>query len=154
MHIGQTLQYTNKGEKMKWIIAFLVLIGFVFAGQIVNVGETTEGSTSPPFSGDDSECYTQYFQCLRDGCAAAGGEFNELTRGCYGGSDPKFSEAVGKCANAQGDCIMGTSGETPAYTSGPGEKSEAPICPVGLALLALGGLVLFAQTKLLQNSTT
>jgi len=84
---------------MKWIFALLVLAGMAFAGQIVNVGEDTGGGSSPSAQ-EDSECYAQYFQCLRDGCAAAGGQFNELTQGCYNGDDAKFSEAVGKCADA------------------------------------------------------
>ncbi len=131
---------------MKWIFAFLVLAGVLFAGQIVNVGETTDGSSSP--SGpDDSECYTQYFQCLRDGCAAAGGDFNELTQGCYGGSDAKFSEAVGKCADAQGDCIMGTVSSESGTSSGTStsggstESGEQGLCGIGFVLLGLGAFL-------------
>ena len=127
---------------MKWILAFLVLAGMLFAGQIVNVGEDTSGGSSP--SGpDDSECYTEYFQCLRDGCAAAGGDFNELTQGCYGGSEAKFSEAVGKCADAQGDCIMGTTPSGGTSTSGGSTASsgEQGLCGTGFVLLGLGAFL-------------
>ena len=154
MHTGRMLRCINKDEKvknMKWIFALLVLAGMVFAGQIVNVGETTEGSSVSPATStgaDDSECYTQYFQCLRIGCAAAGGNFNELTQGCYGGNDAKFSEAVGKCADAQGDCIMGKAsasqpagGSSAAGTSSSTEEG-APLCGIGMALLALGAALI------------
>ena len=137
---------------MKWIFAFLVLAGVLFAGQIVSVGEDTSGGSSS--SGpDDSECYAEYFQCLRVGCATAGGNFNELTQGCYGGSEAKFSEAVGKCADAQGDCIMGTvsSGSgTTGGTSTSGSSStgsstassgEEGLCGTGFVLLGLGAFL-------------
>ncbi|MCP4646254.1 MAG: hypothetical protein GY852_00775, partial [bacterium] len=131
---------------MKWIFAFLVLAGVLFAGQLVTVRETTNDKSGPASGADDSECYAQYFQCLRDGCAAAQGNFNELTQGCYGGSDAKFAEAVGKCADAQGNCIMGLSeGTSPKPSSTSKEKPETPICPIGIALLALAGLY-FTQT--------
>jgi hypothetical protein len=142
------LRYTSRddGEKMKWIFAFLVLAGVLFAGQIVNVGETTDGTSSGSSGADDSECYTEYFQCLRVGCATAGGNFNELTQGCYGGSDAKFSEAVGKCADAQGDCIMGTtssgsgtSGGT--STSGSSTSGEQGLCGTGFVILGLGAFL-------------
>ena len=134
---------------MKWIFAFLVLAGVLFAGQIVNVGEDTSGGTSPSAQ-EDSECYAEYFQCLRDGCAAAGGNFNELTQGCYGGSDAKFSEAVGKCADAQGDCVMGTasSGSSGSGTStsggstaSSGTSGDAGLCGTGFVLLGLGAFL-------------
>ena len=130
---------------MKWIFAFLVLAGVLFAGQIVNVGEDTSGGSSS--SGpDDSECYAEYFQCLRDGCAAAGGDFNELTQGCYGGSEAKFSEAVGKCADAQGDCIMGTtssgsSGTSGGSSSGSTSSGDEGLCGTGFVLLGLGAFL-------------
>jgi hypothetical protein len=133
---------------MKWILAFLVLAGVLFAGQIVNVGETTDGTSSGSSGPEDSECYTEYFQCLRDGCAAAGGDFNELTQGCYGGSDAKFSEAVGKCADAQGDCIMGTtssgsgtSGGTSTSGSSSASSGEQGLCGTGFVLLGLGAFL-------------
>jgi len=136
---------------MKWIFAFFVLAGVLFAGQIVNVGETTEGDSGSSSGQEDSECYAEYFQCLRNGCAAAGGNFNELTQGCYGGNDAKFAEEVGKCADAQGECIMGINKGTPAktttYAPDSGENSEAPLCPIGIVLLALGGLAIFVQMK-------
>ncbi|MBD3398619.1 hypothetical protein GF412_05250 [Candidatus Micrarchaeota archaeon] len=127
---------------MKWIFAFLVLAGMAFAGQIVNVGEDTGGGTAPSEQ-EDSECYAQYFQCLRDGCAAAGGEFNELTQGCYGGDDAEFSEAVGKCADAQGNCIMGKSpsGSGGAYNGGSAPAEEGGLCGIGFVLLGLGALL-------------
>ncbi|MCP4647802.1 MAG: hypothetical protein GY852_08765 [bacterium] len=132
---------------MKWILAFLVLAGVLFAGQVVNVGETTDGTGSGSTGPEDSECYTEYFQCLRDGCAAAGGNFNELTQGCYGGSDAKFSEAVGKCADAQGNCIMGTTpsgtgGTSGTSTSGGSTSSEEQgLCGTGFVLLGLGAFL-------------
>ncbi len=157
-HTGQMLRCINKGEKMKWIFAFLVLAGVLFAGQIVNVGETTDGTGSGSTGPEDSECYTEYFQCLRVGCATAGGNFNELTQGCYGGSDAKFSEAVGKCADAQGDCIMGTvssgsgtssgtpsGGTSTSGTSSTGSSSassgEEGLCGTGFVLLGLGAFL-------------
>ena len=128
---------------MKWIFALLVLAGTLFAGQIVNVGEDTGGGSSP--SGpEDSECYAEYFQCLRDGCAAAGGEFNELTQGCYGGSEAKFSEAVGECADAQGDCVMGKTSSGSSGTSGTSSggstasSEDGGLCGTGFVLLGLG----------------
>jgi hypothetical protein len=129
---------------MKWAFAALALLGMVFAGQIVNVGETTDGSSvspSPSGGADDSECYAQYFQCLREGCAAAGGSFNELTQGCYGGNDARFAEAVGTCGDAQGECVMGTAAQPPGGAgSGTAAAGAAPkaggLCPPGLALLA------------------
>lgn len=130
---------------MKWIFALFVLAGMVFAGQIVNVGEDTGGGSSPSAQ-DDSECYAAYFQCLREGCAASGGEFNELTQGCYGGNEAKFSEAVGKCADAQGECIMGTaasgstsSGSTTSVSTTSEGKAE--LCGMGFVLLGLAAFI-------------
>jgi hypothetical protein len=137
---------------MKWIFALLVLAGMAFAGQIVNVGEDTGGGSSPSAQ-EDSECYAQYFQCLRDGCAAAGGQFNELTQGCYNGDDAKFSEAVGKCADAQGKCIMGTSSSGTegtasggTYTGSTSSGEEAGLCGIGFVVLGLGAFV-FSRMK-------
>lgn len=126
---------------MKNIALFLVLaFGLAFAGQIVNVGETTGGSSGsasgvPP--ADDSECYNEYAQCLRDGCAAARGTFSEQTQGCYGGDEAAFAKAVGECADAQGECVMGTgSGYTDSGSGGVTSSGQnAGVCPVGAALL-------------------
>ncbi|MBD3389602.1 hypothetical protein GF415_01455 [Candidatus Micrarchaeota archaeon] len=132
---------------MKWMLGIL-LAGLVFAGQIVNVGETTAGETSGSPSGDDSGCYQEYVQCLREGCETAGGDFNELNQGCYGGSDAVFSEAVGKCADAHGDCVMGAASqqESDSQESGSGTEGEEGLCSVGFVLIVLAG-ALFAGRR-------
>jgi hypothetical protein len=136
---------------MKTAIFLLIALGLAFAGQIVNVGETLGGTSAsgegtPP--ADDSECYNEYAQCLRNGCAAAQGTFSEQTQGCYGGDEPAFAKAVGECADAQGECVMGTgSGGSDSGsgaiapiggTTGAGGTSQTGqqggLCPAGLAL--------------------
>ena len=146
MHTGQMLQYTGR-DNMKWILGIL-LVGLVFAGQIVDVGETTGGETTGSPTGDDSGCYQEYMQCLREGCEKAGGSFNELNQGCYGGSDAVFSEEVGKCSDAHGDCVMGTASkqESPYQESGPVADGEEGLCSTGFALAALAG-ALFAGRR-------
>jgi hypothetical protein len=122
---------------MKTAIFLLIALGLAFAGQIVNVGETLDSSGTstggtPP--ADDSGCYNLHVQCLRNGCTAAQGTFNEQTQGCDGGDQPAFASAVGECSDAQGECVMGTgngysdsgSGTPPADDSGSGA-----IVPVG-----------------------
>ena len=125
---------------MKWMIAIMALVGIAFAGQIVNVGETTDGSSvySSGEGSSDADCYAEYFQCLRIGCASAGGNFNELNQGCYGGVDAKFAEAVGKCSAAQKDCVMGKVSSPSAPTAATKAGDEEPVCAVGMALFALG----------------
>lgn len=131
---------------MKAAIFLLIAFGLAFAGQIVNVGETTGGASSGSGAGtppaDDSGCYNLYAQCLRNGCAAAGGSFSEQTQGCNGGSSAAFSKAVGECSTAQGECVMGTgsgydTGSGSGTTSGSGTSqtnSQGGLCPAALAL--------------------
>ncbi len=133
---------------MKTAIFLLIALGLAFAGQIVNVGETLDSSGTssggtPP--ADDSGCYNLHVQCLRNGCAAAGGTFNEQTQGCDGGDQPAFAKAVGECSDAQGECVMGTGS---GYSDGSGNEAIVPIggttngsgtsqgglCPAALAL--------------------
>lgn len=146
MPTGQMLQYINR-DNMKWMLGIL-LVGLVFSGQIVNVGETTGGETSGSPTGDDSGCYQEYVQCLREGCEKAGGNFNELNQGCYGGSDAVFSEAVGKCADEHGDCVMGVASEqeSPSQENSTEPVGERGLCSVGFMLAALAGM-LFAGRR-------
>jgi hypothetical protein len=144
---------------MKTAILVLLVLGLAFAGQIVNVGETFDGtsSTSGTAPADDSGCYNLHVQCLRDGCASAQGTFNEQTQGCDGGDQPAFASAVGQCSDAQGECVMGTgsgysdsgSGTPPADDSGSGaivpiggttadsgaSQAQGGLCPLGFALV-------------------
>ena len=113
---------------MKFAIIALLVFGLAFAGQIVNVGQAIGGTSdsvkgTPP--ADDSQCYNLHVQCLRNGCAAAAGTFNEETQGCDGGSTAEFASAVGQCSKAQGECIMGT-GSGYSNLSGSGAAAAVP----------------------------
>lgn len=131
---------------MKNAAMLLLAFGLAFAGQIVNVGETLGGSSSGSGEGApppaDAECYNQYAQCLRSGCAAAHGSFSEQTQGCYGGDDAAFAKSVGECADAQGECVMGAGG---GYSGGAGSGGggaseggrQGGLCTAGLALAFL-----------------
>jgi hypothetical protein len=135
---------------MKTAMLVLLAFGLAFASQIVNVGETlggTSGSGAGVPPADDSECYNLYAQCLRNGCAAAGGTLSEQTQGCDGGNSAAFAKAVGECSTAQGECVMGTGsgydtgsgsgGVVPVgTTSGSGaSQPQGGLCPLGFALL-------------------
>ncbi len=111
---------------MKFAIIALLVFGLAFAGQIVNVGQAIGGTSdsvkgTPP--ADDSQCYNLHVQCLRNGCAAAAGTFNEETQGCDGGSTAEFASAVGQCSKAQGECVMGTGS---GYSNMPGAGAGTP----------------------------
>ncbi|MEM4272008.1 MAG: hypothetical protein QXH30_00280 [Candidatus Bilamarchaeaceae archaeon] len=133
----------------KW--AFLLLaFGIAFSGQIVNVGETVGGAPAPSTGAaapSDAECYNQYAQCLREGCAAARGSFSEQTQGCYGGDDAAFAKAVGECARRQGECVMGESAGQPAEPAKGGivpDEEAAGACPmmaIALCLLATAAYI-------------
>lgn len=120
---------------LKILLVALLLVAAPFAGEIVNVGETTGGSssTSPPTP--ESDCYNQHTQCLRDGCIAAGGDFNEANKGCYNGDDGVFAQKVGECSDLQGECLMGASSGDGTAEEEP--LAESPVCKVAFVLAAL-----------------